>query len=60
MSQIIEKRLQKGLTQSDLADRIGTKQAAIARIESGNYNLSIKSLEKIAHALDGVLILKLG
>lgn len=59
-SQIIEIRQKKGLTQADLAERVGTKQAAIARIESGAYNPSLKSLEKIAQALDVSLILKLG
>ncbi|MFC1615768.1 multiprotein-bridging factor 1 family protein [Patescibacteria group bacterium] len=54
---IIEKRLEKGLSQSDLAKKIGTKQSAISRIESGNYNASIKLLEKIAKALKLKLII---
>ena len=59
-SQIIEMRQKKGLTQAELALRVGTKQAAIARIESGSYNPSIKSLEKVAQALGTTLKLKLG
>jgi ribosome-binding protein aMBF1 (putative translation factor) len=49
---IIEKRLAKGFTQATLAHKIGTKQSAIARLESGNYNPSLIFMEKIAKALD--------
>ncbi len=49
---IIEKRLKRGLTQAELARKIGTKQSAIARLESGAYNPSIGFLKKIAKALD--------
>lgn len=52
---IIEKRIKKGLTQTALARKIGTKQSAIARLESGTYNPSMAFLEKIAKALDGQL-----
>lgn len=52
---IIEKRIKKGLTQSELARRIGTKQSAIARLESGRYNPTFLFLEKVAKALDGRL-----
>ena len=52
IEQIVKKRLKKGLTQKQLAQTIGTKQSAIARLESGNANLSIDFLVKIAKALD--------
>ncbi|MDD3861293.1 MAG: helix-turn-helix transcriptional regulator [Candidatus Gracilibacteria bacterium] len=48
---IIKKRIENGLSQSALAKKIGTKQSAISRLESGNYNPSIKLLEKVAKAL---------
>ena len=56
---IIEKRLKCGLTQAQLARKIGTKQSAIARLESGNYNPSIAFLEKVAKALDAQLTVSL-
>ena len=56
---IIEKRLEKGLTQSELAKKIGTKQSAISRLESGNYNPSITFLEKVAEALNLNLVVSL-
>lgn len=52
---IIEKRIQKGLTQAELARKIGTKQSAIARLESGTYNPSLGFLKKIAGALGTTL-----
>ena len=50
-SQIIQLRNEKGLSQKDLAELIGTKQSAISRLESGNYNPSLEFLTKLAHAL---------
>jgi len=52
ISQIIEKRRSLGLTQSQLAKKVGTKQSAIARLEAGNVNPSLGFLEKVAKALD--------
>ena len=49
---IIKKRLEKGLTQKELARKIGTKQSAISRLESGSYNPSLSILRKVADALD--------
>ena len=52
---IIAKRLRAGLTQAQLAKKIGTKQSAIARIESGNANFSIEFLEKMTSAMNAQL-----
>ena len=49
---IIERRIKKGLTQGALAKKMNTKQSAIARLESGNYNPTLLFLEKAAKALD--------
>lgn len=56
---IIEKRIAKGLTQAQLAKKIGTQQSAIARLESGNYNPSIGLLHKVAGALNAKLTVSL-
>jgi len=58
ISEIIEARKRKGLTQEDLAKKIGTKQSAIARIESGNANPTVDFLEKVASALDSNLTIQ--
>ena len=35
----------------ELAERVGTTQSAIARLEGGNISPSLPTLDKIAHAL---------
>ncbi len=52
---VIEKRLAKKMSQKDLADKMGTKQSAISRLESGTANPSMKFLQKVATALDARL-----
>jgi ribosome-binding protein aMBF1 (putative translation factor) len=49
---LIQKRIEKGLSQQELAQKIGTKQSAISRLESGRYNPTFKVLNKVAQALD--------
>ena len=49
-SAIIEARNSAGLTQAELAERMGAKQAHIARMESGAQNTTIKTLQKVAAA----------
>lgn len=51
ISQLIEARINKGLSQKDLAEKIGTKQSAIARLESGNINPSFEFLQKVVSAM---------
>jgi ribosome-binding protein aMBF1 (putative translation factor) len=49
---IINARKEKGMTQKELADKIKTKQTAIARLESGKNGLpSLEFLYKITNAL---------
>lgn len=59
ISQLIEARIKKGLTQKELAKKIGTKQSAIARLESGTINPSIGFLEKITLALNSKLVIQI-
>ena len=49
--QVARLRLIRGLTQAELAARIGTQQPSIARIESGRITPSIALLRKIGEAL---------
>ena len=49
--QILQLRRKKGISQAQLAKKIGTKQSNIARMEAGQQNFSVESLEKIAKAL---------
>jgi len=55
IAQVIQKRLDRGLSQKQLAEKIGTKQSAISRLEGGNISPSIAFLEKVSKALGGKL-----
>lgn len=59
IEQLIENRLKKGYSQAQLAKRINTKQSAISRLESGNYNPSLEFLNKVSTALGCKLTISL-
>ena len=50
--QIAQLRLQRGLTQTQLAELVGTRQPSIARLENGKSIPSLSFLERIATALE--------
>jgi DNA-binding XRE family transcriptional regulator len=57
---ITELREKSGLTQAELAKKVGTTQAGISRLENPNYrNYSLKTLEKVATALGARLKVEL-
>jgi ribosome-binding protein aMBF1 (putative translation factor) len=41
-----------GLSQRELARRMGTSQAAIARLEAGGVGATLTTLQRVAHALN--------
>ena len=49
---ILRLRMEKGWSQAELAERAGTKQANISRLESGLSNPSVNFLQKVGKALD--------
>jgi transcriptional regulator with XRE-family HTH domain len=52
-TQIKVVREERGMTQAELADKIGTKQTGISRLESANYaGWSIAVLRRVAKAFD--------
>ena len=53
-------RTEKGLTQADLAERMGTTQSAIARMERGGTRPSLNTLEKLASAVGQDLVVGVG
>jgi transcriptional regulator with XRE-family HTH domain len=44
-------RLDLGLSQTEVAARMGTSQSAVARIESGDADVRLSTLERYASAL---------
>ena len=55
----IESRRAIGMTQKQLAEKMGTAQANISRFESGAYNPSLAFLQKMADSLGKTLKLSL-
>lgn len=49
---IAEARKHKRLTQAQLAKKVGMPQSQLARIESGNHNVTLRNLTRVASALD--------
>ena len=49
---VIMRRGELGLTQEELAARMGTSKSAICRIESGQHTTTVRTLERLAAALD--------
>lgn len=56
---LIKARSKAGLTQADIAKRMGTTQSVIARLESGTALPSVKTLNKYAQATGQHLELRL-
>jgi len=53
---IYDARTQAGLTQEELAERIGSKQPVVARLEDADYEgHSLTMLQRIAEALNLIL-----
>lgn len=49
--QIARLRIERGLTQAQLAELVGTKQPSIARLERGEREPTLAFLRKLAEAL---------
>ena len=47
----VGRRLELGLSQTEVAARMGTSQSAVARLESGDADLRLSTLERYAAAL---------
>ena len=55
---VIEARSRAGLTQEELAERMGTTQPVVARLESGRIRPSTRTLERLAQATGSRLIIR--
>lgn len=53
----IMRRAQLGLSQQQVAERMGTTTSVISRIESGQHRTSTETLRRLAEALDGYALL---
>ncbi len=53
--QVARLRIIRGLTQQELAEKVGTKQSSIARLENGKRPPSLSFLRRVVKALDADL-----
>jgi transcriptional regulator with XRE-family HTH domain len=51
IEQLARARRESGLSQTELAARMGTSQSAVARLESGELDARLSTLERYAAAL---------
>ncbi len=50
--ELVQCRIDLGLSQTEVAARMGTSQSAVARLESGEADVRLSTLERYASALD--------
>ena len=51
MKAMLKARQETGLTQKELSEKTGITQADISRLENGNANPSLKTLQRLAEGL---------
>jgi len=57
-SAVVEVRNRAGLTQKQLARKMGTSQPVVARLESGRSQPSMRTLKKLAKATGSRLLIR--
>jgi ribosome-binding protein aMBF1 (putative translation factor) len=55
---VIAARSRAGLTQAELAEKMGTTQPAVARMESGRIQPSLQTLHRLAQATRSRLMIR--
>ncbi len=58
-AELVERRQGLGLSQTQVAARMGTSQSAVARLESGQADVRLSTLERYAAALGQQLDVRL-
>ena len=53
--ELTARRVDLGLTQTEVAARMGTSQSAVARLESGSLDVRMSTLERYAAAVGNVV-----
>lgn len=57
--ELVARRIELGLSQTEVAARMGTSQSAVARLEAGQFDVRLSTLERYAAAVGHVLDWKL-
>ncbi|MGA8117433.1 MAG: helix-turn-helix transcriptional regulator [Actinocatenispora sp.] len=59
LAELVTERRAAGLSQTDVAARMGTSQSAVARLETGGVDVRLSTLERYADAVHRRLELRL-
>jgi predicted transcriptional regulator len=59
LADLVAERHRSGLSQSEVASRMGTSQPAVARIEAGGVDVRLSTLERYAAAVGRQLHVRL-
>lgn len=57
--ELIAARARAGLSQGEVAQRMGTTQSVVARLESGKRPPSMRTVERFAQAVGGHLVFRI-
>ncbi len=57
--ELIAARTRAGMSQIEVAQRMGTTQSVVARLESGKRPPSMRTVERFAQAVGGHLVLRI-
>lgn len=55
---VVMRRAELGLSQQEVARRMGTSHSVISRIESGQHATTVKTLKRLADALESSLVVE--
>lgn len=59
VAELIRLRTEAGLTQQELASKLGKHQSSVARMESGEHDIKLSTLTEVAEALNAHVELRL-
>ncbi|HZN73174.1 MAG TPA: helix-turn-helix domain-containing protein [Micromonosporaceae bacterium] len=59
LAQLVAHRQASGLSQAEVAERMGTSQPAVARLEGGTVDIRLSTLERYAAAIGRRIELRL-
>ena len=57
--ELIAARVRAGMSQDEVAQRMGTTQSVVARLESGKRPPSMRTVQRFAQAVGGHLVLRI-
>jgi predicted transcriptional regulator len=56
--ELVARRRELGLSQTEVAARMGTSQSAVARLEAGQGDIRLSTLERYAAALGSQVVMR--